>query len=31
MEEITELIDAVMQQLGDLKEDDAYEVQTETQ
>ena len=30
MEEITVLIDAVMQELGDLQEDDAYGVETET-
>ena len=31
MEETTELIEPVMQGLGKLKEEDAYEVQTETQ
>ena len=31
MEETTEVIDAVMQGLGELNEEDACEVQTETQ
>ena len=31
MEETTELTDAVMHELGELKEEDAYEVHTEMQ